>query len=137
MSNPRRIPAISRCRSSSTGSLGYATQTFFWSFCSTTTSFSASNWHRRTFCHCGNAELTCRPNVVRPVWSYNHTVAGGILPFRKKRNVESRLPVFDHPDIKLDSKNSNLQKEVWTKQPALKKRSALKRAMSLASTNPH
>ena len=49
-------------------------------------------------------------------------VAGGILPFRKKRNVESRLPVFDHPDIKLDSKNSNLQKEVWTKQPALKKR---------------
>ncbi len=37
-------------------------------------------------------------------------VAGGILPFQKKRNVDSRLPVFDHPDIKLDSKNSNLQK---------------------------
>lgn len=32
-------------------------------------------------------------------------VAGGILPYQKKRNVESRLPVFDHPDIKLDSKN--------------------------------
>ena len=55
-------------------------------------------------------------------------LAGGILPFQKKRNVESRLPVFDNPEndnIKLDSKDSNvinvLQKEVWTKQRALKK----------------
>ena len=55
-------------------------------------------------------------------------LAGGILSFQKKRNVESRLPVFDNPEndnIKLDSKDSNvinvLQKEVWTKQRALKK----------------
>ena len=42
-------------------------------------------------------------------------LAGGILPLQKKRNVESRLPVFDHPEndnIKLDSKDSHvLQKE--------------------------
>jgi len=52
-------------------------------------------------------------------------LAGGILPFQKKRNVESRLPVFDHPEndhIKLDSKDSHvLPKEIWTKQRALKK----------------